>query len=547
MLASTPRYPTVAEVLRLAALRAGRPRVVAGRSGLDHPVRWTHVAELPDIAHLLRGDELLLTTGVALPDDEEDLAAYVEGLAAVGVAGLVVELGRRYQETLPHRLVTAAEGAGLPLVELRREIPFVRVTEQVHAHIVDAQLSELRASDTLHRTFTELSLAGASAADIVRETARLASHPVILENLSHQVLAIDPAGRSAADVLERWEARSRATTGTTATAFDEARRWLTTPVSARGHQFGRLVVVLDGPATSRQAMLIERAASALAVSRLAERDQESLERQSHRQLLDQLLERGRPTDDVAARASALGIPLGGRVLVGLVVRRRESGSRPVLAAQAELRDLTETTAAAVADTRQVALVAGLDDDTVGVLLSHRSHDRSERGVQRLAAALPVRVTSAGGDPADVVVAVGTTVTELRDARRSLVEAGQVAAAALGHPQRAFYRMPDLHVVGLLQMLRDDERLQTFVEREVGALLRYDAEHGTDLLAILRAYLDQGRNKSAAADVAHLSRPAFYSRLERIESVLGVDLDSVADCLTLHVAVLALEAIRSESG
>jgi purine catabolism regulator len=76
-------YPTVSEVLALPALRQGRPHVVAGSAGLDRPVRWAHVAEVADIAHLLRGGELVLTTGVALPDDGPSLARYVADLAEV--------------------------------------------------------------------------------------------------------------------------------------------------------------------------------------------------------------------------------------------------------------------------------------------------------------------------------------------------------------------------------------------------------------------------------------------------------------------------------
>lgn len=44
-------------------------------------MRWAHVAEVADIAHLLRGGELVLTTGVALPDDGPSLARYVADLA----------------------------------------------------------------------------------------------------------------------------------------------------------------------------------------------------------------------------------------------------------------------------------------------------------------------------------------------------------------------------------------------------------------------------------------------------------------------------------
>ena len=43
----------------------------------------------------------------------------------------------------------------------------------------------------------------------------------------------------------------------------------------------------------------------------------------------------------------------------------------------------------------------------------------------------------------------------------------------------------------------------------------------------------------------MSRPSFYDRLRRIEKVLGVDLDDVETCLSLHVALIALDAVRNE--
>ena len=77
-------FPTVREVMGLDPFRIGAPRLVAGESGLDRPVRWVHSAEVPDIASLLRGGELVLLTGIGLPADEEGIRAFVNGLAEVG-------------------------------------------------------------------------------------------------------------------------------------------------------------------------------------------------------------------------------------------------------------------------------------------------------------------------------------------------------------------------------------------------------------------------------------------------------------------------------
>ncbi len=110
----------------------------------------------------------------------------------------------------------------------------------------------------------------------------------------------------------------------------------------------------------------------------------------------------------------------------------------------------------------------------------------------------------------------------------------------------YYQLADVRLRGLLHLLRDDERLQTYVERELGPLLAYDDTHSAKLIPILTAYLLAGRNKSAAADDAHLSRPSFYDRLHRIETTLDVDLTDVESCVSLHVALMGLEALRRPS-
>src|SRR6516162_8525953 len=151
--------PTVADLLSLDVIRRGSPQVVTGADGLGARVRWVHVLELADAAHLLQGGELVLTTGVALPAEPALLARYAADLASAGgtgVSALAVELGRRYVGTLPGVLVRAAADSGLTLIAFEREVPFVEITEAVHARIIDAQLEELRASERLHEVFTEL-------------------------------------------------------------------------------------------------------------------------------------------------------------------------------------------------------------------------------------------------------------------------------------------------------------------------------------------------------------------------------------------------------
>ncbi|MFI6304088.1 PucR family transcriptional regulator [Amycolatopsis thailandensis] len=527
-------YPTVAEVLALPVLRQGRPHVVAGAAGLDAPVRWAHVAEVADIAPLLRGGELVLTTGVALPDDGQALARYVADLAGVGVAGVVVELVRHWSEKLPPALVEAADRHGVPLITLSRETRFVAVTEAVNGLIVDAQVDELRAAERVHETFTALTIAGAEPGDILREVARLTEHPVVLETLSHEVLAYDTAGTDPGELLPGWPSRSRPVQVGERTGFHPGAGWLITVVGARGHDWGRLVLVCGDPPPHRHVVVAERAASALAVHRLVAKDTDSLERQAHRAILTELLANPVPPAELTARASALGVPLTGRLLVGVAVRPRitvtakTTQSTPVL-----LRELAEATVLAARHAKVSALVAG-DDTQVRALIALSPEAGVEAVLRRLAGDVH---EARSGAPA--VVAVGTTGNGPAEARRTLVEAAQVAAAALAeNTDRVLHRLDDVRLRGLLHLLAGDERITAFAARELGPLLSRDAAQGSRLVQALRHYCEHGGNKSAAAAAAHTSRTAYYQQLARIEQVLGVRLEDPESMLSLYVALLA---------
>jgi purine catabolism regulator len=555
--------PTVSDLLGLDVVRRGSPHVVAGRAGLGARVRWVHVLELADVAHLLQGGEFVLTTGIALPAEPALLARYAAELAEAGVSALAVELGRRYVGALPPALVRAAADSGLTLIAFEREVPFVEITKAVHARIIDAQLEELRASERLHEVFTELSVAGATPDEVVRQAATLAGRPVILADLAHRVLACEPGSADPARLLADFARRSRTVGasrvgGSGRTVYDEASGWLFTPVGARGEDWGRVILVCDEPPTATDTVLVERAATTLALGRLLTRHRESLDRQAHRTLITGIITQAHADPaEAAVRARALGVPVDERQLIAIVLRLSDplgSGSGALgVSAHARVLDVADLAAAACRAERVPALVGTLDDARAGVMLSLSPHADPDRVLASLATLIRERL-GAGQD--GLVIGVGAAAGSIRDVRRSFLEASQVADVAAERPSRPgsspsqpgrplFYRLPDLRLRGLLHLLRDDPRLQTFVERELGALLA--SERDTDLIGVLAAYLAAGGNKAEAAKASHLARPTFYERLHRIERILGTDLSSAESRTSLHVALLALEAARAGAG
>ncbi|GJF27970.1 hypothetical protein KNE206_06700 [Kitasatospora sp. NE20-6] len=132
---------TVREILALDVLGPASPLLLAGRTSLDRPVRWVHSSEVYEGCNFLYGGELLLTNGYGLARASADRQrTYVRELATRAAAALFVEIGRALPE-MPEAVTAEAERLGLPLVALRRVVPFVRIAEVVNTAIVSLSLA----------------------------------------------------------------------------------------------------------------------------------------------------------------------------------------------------------------------------------------------------------------------------------------------------------------------------------------------------------------------------------------------------------------------
>jgi len=547
----TSDQPTVADVLDYPALRRGDPVVVAGTRGLGRPVRWVHVSEVLGIAGLLHGGEMLLTTGMVLPESPAAIAAYVDGLADAGIAALVIGLGPRFVEPLPAPMVAAAERRGLPLIALRRTIAFIDVTEEVHAALVDVQVRELQASESIHTIFSSLVVQGAEVSEVLRQVVRLSGAAVVLENLAHQVLALDPGSRSKGDVLAEWAEHTHRPVRRLRTQYDPQTGWLQTIVGARGNDWGRLILMAPD-AGSREVgaaadsistiprsliMLIERAASTLAIGRLVDRESELLDLNTQQSVLSALLVGSSDPGELDQQAAALGVSLRRMPLAALAVRHRDD---PEVGVRRQIvHTLSGNVAEAVRASGAAALVAPVDEFTVGVLVHLAGSD--PRPLARSVAESLTRHGTAA------VVAYAGPDRGVDAARTSLAESLETVTAATDIGTTAdVVGWDDLGIRGLLFSLRSDPRLARFAERTLGPLLRYDVMHDTELVSLLRHYLGAGRNKTLAAQRAFVSRPWMHERLRLIGTILEADLENEETCMNLQVALVIADAAGEDA-
>ncbi|WP_262851056.1 PucR family transcriptional regulator [Mumia quercus] len=536
--------PTLRAVLASDAVRAAEPEVLAGSDRLDRPVRWVHVSEVREVTGLLTGGELLLSTGLAMRGGARDAAAYVSELVDAGATGLIVETGDGFLEVPPAALRVARERR-FPVIALRRKTRFVEITEQVHRAIVAEQYERVDFSRRVHERFTALSLEGAGAQAIVEATGELAGSSVVLEDLSRHVVAYAAVGRPASGLLKDWAKRSRLAAPTGAAGLTGPEGWMVTPVGLQ-QRWGRLVVVNPASDQARLAMVLERAAQALELGRMAESDRFGITYQAQGGFLTELAE-GRVRDDAEAdaRARSLGLPLA-PPYVAVVVRAAPRGTGPSdpVAQHRRARGLVERVAQASRSARVPVLLGSLGPYEVAVLIAAGGR-AEDAALEAFAEVLHTQVVRQP-ELDEVAVGAGEQASSLRAAGARLRHAQHVAEVAHALPagrRRIFFRARDVRLRGLIALLHDDPRVQAFAESELDRLLVHEATHDDGMLALLRQYLAVGGNKTELARVSHRSRPALYKRLHRLEQILDVDLDDPDSRLALGVALMVHDQRR----
>ncbi|MEU2744487.1 PucR family transcriptional regulator [Streptomyces sp. NPDC007095] len=525
---------TVQRALELPGLRSGLPEILAGADRLGRTVRWVHAGEVPNIASLLKGGELLLTTGYGLGTRPADQRAFVRTLAERGIAALVVELGPRFTR-LPSALVETARSAGLPLVQLHREVPFVAVTEEIHTEIVNGHYALLQRAEEVHRRCTEALLGGGGIPQVLGILADFSGNPVFLETADGQLLYAAGAGPAGADPLQVWEGlrgqhKEEPPAGTTLVDVPGGG-------PGTGSVRARLVLLpVSAPVAPVHRIAAERAAGILAVVLMQARQEEELAARGRGDFLTDLAEGRIAAEDAPAQARVLGFKPGTSPLLPVVMRLADGpspGGGWAVLARAVAEELASVGVPVLLGVRPV-------EGRVPLLLGLRSESERAALADRVAAALRAGVERAGmqrpgAQPPVVVVGVAGGWAA---ASAGLRHAAETATAAQGLTDRPWYDARRLDTDLLLWRLRDHPDLAAFVDRAIGPLRDHDLRSKPPLLPTLETYLAHAGRKAETARELHLNRQTLYNRLARIGELLGTDLDDPQTVLALSLALRA---------
>ncbi|HWN33159.1 MAG TPA: PucR family transcriptional regulator ligand-binding domain-containing protein [Pseudonocardia sp.] len=475
-------------------------RVLAGAAGLDREVSWAHVSEMVDPTEFLRGGELLLLIGVSLPAGEQAQHTYVDRLAEAGVAAIGFGVGVAWDE-VPPALVVAAERVGLPLLEVPRAIPFLAITRAV-AQAINRR--ELAANDYLmhaQRSLTAAAVGRGGLAAVLDEVRRLTGGWGLLLNRGGAVLASSPPDAAEHRATLRADlARLRDAPGAASLVarVGDAEVWVQS-LTVGTEVLGYLAVGRAARLTALERQVVNAAVPLCTLSL----DRSRVVGQGSRRLQAGVLRL------LLAGQGALVAPVADELWNGLP-------AEPVLALECRAGRFALVAARErlVAD-RQLAaarVLYGELDDALVCLVSAEGGD-AERLLRVLRGIEGLRIGVS--DPAGYA--------ELAGARG---QAQRAASYGTGSDTRVtwFREVPRL---GLLELLPPD----TAAEFAAALLrpLRADAEPGAarrgDLLRSLKVWLAHHGQWDPAASELGVHRHTLRNRMQKVERLLGRELDA----------------------
>ncbi|PID14164.1 PucR family transcriptional regulator [Sporosarcina sp. P34] len=532
---------TVQDVLARETFK--HAKVIAGSTGLDRQVKWSHVLEVSEFSSLVNGGEIILTTGLHLQLDNATQLQYVKQLIELEVACLCVEIGP-YVSEIQQDIITLADAQKFPIIVFEKVVKFVDITQDLHTVIINRHYEMLSKLDTLSRRFNELSLMPNGILKILHELHSLFNQTVLFISDEAKSYYYPVESTSWKNSIQEFlsEKTTQKLEQDIYTIDDQPFALFT--INGLGQSLGYLCLHLPQAIKDELVFLILDRAS-LAIAQILLRNRTIQERDQYNEdgFVRNLLH-GRPVDaeDMQSYLPMKSPNTHYRIFViqldtnettidensweeirlqqSMMIRsvfKRHSFFPTISVTKNEITIIASFIASGthVKDmnrfTQVTEQLTAMDNDqffnerkyTVGISLVHHNHTHVKEGY--------------------------------KEAKR-VVELKQKFAF-----KSNFYE--DLGVYRLLLLLNEQGNLDNYVEDYLQDLIDYDLENDSNLFETLRIYLECGGSKKETADRLFIVRQTLYHRLEKIESIMGENFMSPLNRIALEVAIMARQVLQ----
>ncbi|MDR6224397.1 PucR family transcriptional regulator [Desmospora profundinema] len=540
---------TVHEILERPLFQ--NARVVAGKKGLNRRVRWVHVLEVLEIDTLIRGEEMIFSTGIVFRSASSSPVSYLQKLIDLRVSCLCVELGH-YFESIPKDMIAVADQYDFPIIVFEESVVFADVTQDLHTLIINRHHQILQHLENLSREFHRLTLLPQAIVHILKLLHKNTKSEIVYLPLQGTPQWISSMGNQEQTEWLKWiqqrlenESVSKKEEPLPYRFHYRDRFLLLQPVKAMGQTWAYIGMIGTEQPEEYDYLILDR--SSLSIAQVLLRKHYIQERKLHSEHLwvnDLLHHR---IGEEAIR-SQLGADyeqlkeLKSRVCV-IEVHNGVDESDPFPDPSVRY-DFSLTVRSAFEQVGFRPFITVNNNRIAIIAFDINPHQPAQSRLRRVFKSIQSADIERQSSYPPLRIGMGQSYTGFSGTHLSYWEANQVITVNASC-QKQFLFYDDMGVFQLFLHVKEEETLHRFIHRYLGPLVKHDRLKGSQLLHTLKIYLDCDGSKKLAAQKLFIVRQSLYHRLDKIKELLGEDYLSPENRLAIQVALRAYQLLHPE--
>ncbi|TYP48671.1 PucR family transcriptional regulator [Thermosediminibacter litoriperuensis] len=536
---------TVKEVLEKKLL--GSAELIAGETGLNKVITRVNIMEVPDIINWVKPGELLFTTVYSIKDDFEAQKALIPALHQKGLAAIGIKPGR-YIKDIPDVMIRAADKLGFPLIKIPFEMTFPDLMLPILREIFDKQASFLERLDEVHEKLMNVVINGGGLKEITSTLSDLLkAHILIKEEVFGNYYF------SSEEIKNIYEDSAKTLVCKRKGAFeyeifememkDSKVNVIKVPIMAAGQNYGEIFVFeKKGKITNFEISIIERTSTILAFYLTKEIAAKEVEMKYKSGFIDDLL-----SNDVNRRGSAVerGAIFGFDASKQYIVILLEIAN-----IEKELRNINENSKQERLKNRimfainclleEKGAIIATKMDMMIILLPIPPNKMNDIEIKKYSKNLGKEILKNIQDnlsEVNLTLAMGRFYKNITDIYKSYQDAKK--ALMIGNildKKNEVIHFDDLGIFRLFYQNSERDEMIKFYNEYIEPIVKYDENHGTELLKTLESYFKcNGNLKQISKDLYTHYNTIIY-RIQKIQEILGVNLKDAKDRLNIEVAL-----------
>lgn len=518
-------YITVGEIM--SRKHFDQTKVIAGERGLTRQLKWIHIIESPQVNSLLKGNELVLSTGIGWKDNPKDLLYFVQQLIESNAAGLCIEINTHITN-IPQDVIALANTHQFPIIIFLKEVLFVEITQDIHSLIINKQ----------YQLLTDLEQFSQKLNKMMLEVDQHEQFLTLLQSyLDVQVITKFNCGK--VECFPNLSAQQRERLLNEAPNSKLFISKLSKNVQILGDRYAELIIISKSRNLNEfDALILDRTATILGQFWLRDLYVSEKKMDKEHEWLTSWLNAEIKSDVLFNHLSPLHIPSsfsGGIVWVCYVKELLERSPNK------EFTYFKLITRTVFEQFGFHLFYVESENNLIIISLDKRKNDNWKERMTKALHSIHHHDSHSRKSYFDISIGAGQYVKNIMKINKSYQAAlNTLKLQEYVDKENRSYFYEDLHMYRMLTLLKEQGNLEETVYEYLEPVMEYDKSYNGELLTTLKTYLACNGSKQETSRKLFIVRQTLYHRIEKLETILGGDFMQSGKRLELEFMLVAYD-------